>query len=146
MLELNLRVVEGLLPDRTVLVELDVETALSRVGDKRDRIERAGAAFWPVVAEAYRELAARFPERYVVVDGRLAVDVINASNAKALSVGTGSDANALPSFMETFLKVEDQAKLVVEHQVGDQVKDLFLQVNSNGSIWHINARIAIRRL
>ena len=78
VLELNLRVVEGLLPDRTVLVELDVETALSRVGDKRDRIERAGAAFWPVVAEAYRELAARFPERYVVVDGRLAVDELAA--------------------------------------------------------------------
>ncbi|HET6600374.1 MAG TPA: dTMP kinase, partial [Gaiella sp.] len=74
VLELNLRVVEGLLPDLTVLVELDVETALSRVGGKRDRIERADAAFWPVVADAYRELAARFPERYVVVDGRLPVD------------------------------------------------------------------------
>lgn len=70
VLELNLRVVEGLLPDVTVLVEVDVETALSRVGEKRDRIERADAAFWPLVAGAYRELAARFPERYVVVDGR----------------------------------------------------------------------------
>jgi len=78
VLELNLRVVEGLLPDVTVLVELDVETALSRVGGKRDRIERADAAFWPVVAEAYRELAARFPERYVVVDGRLPVEELAA--------------------------------------------------------------------
>ena len=78
VLELNLRVVEGLLPDLTVLVELDVETALSRVGGKRDRIERADAAFWPVVADAYRELAARFPERYVVVDGRLPVDELAA--------------------------------------------------------------------
>ena len=74
------------------------------------------------------------------------VDVINASNAKALSVGTGSDANALPSFMETFLTVDGEAKLVVEHQVGDEVKDVYLQVNSNGSNWHINARISIRRL
>ena len=78
VLELNLRVVEGLLPDLTVLVELDVETALARVGDKRDRIERADAAFWPVVADAYRELAARFPERYVVVDGRLPVEELAA--------------------------------------------------------------------
>ena len=78
VLQLNLRVVEGLLPDLTVLVELDVETALARVGDKRDRIERADAAFWPVVADAYRELAARFPERYVVVDGRLPVDELAA--------------------------------------------------------------------
>jgi dTMP kinase len=74
VLDLNLRVVEGLLPDVTVLVEIDPETALARVGDKRDRIERADAAFWPLVVEAYRDLAARFPDRYVVVDGRLPVE------------------------------------------------------------------------
>jgi hypothetical protein len=73
-------------------------------------------------------------------------DVINASNAKALSVGTGSDANALPSFMDTFLNVTDEAKLVVEHQVGEDVKGLYLQVNENNSVWHINARITIQRL
>jgi dTMP kinase len=73
VLDLNLRVVEGLLPDVTVLVEIDPETALARVGDKRDRIERADAAFWSLVVEAYRDLAARFAERYVVVDGRLPV-------------------------------------------------------------------------
>ena len=70
VLELNLLAVGGLVPDRTVLVEIDVETALSRVGDKRDRIEQAEAEFWPRVVEAYRDLAARYPERYVVVDGR----------------------------------------------------------------------------
>ena len=74
VLDLNLRVVDGLLPDVTVLVEIDPETALARLGDKRDRIERADAAFWPLVVEAYRDLAARFPERYVVVDGRLPVE------------------------------------------------------------------------
>ncbi|WP_179473776.1 hypothetical protein [Mycolicibacterium vinylchloridicum] len=73
-------------------------------------------------------------------------DVINASNAKALSVGTGSDANALPSFMDTFLTVTDEAKLVVEHQVGEDVKGLYLQVNENNSVWHINARITIQRI
>ncbi|MBB3603826.1 hypothetical protein FHT40_003487 [Mycolicibacterium sp. BK556] len=73
-------------------------------------------------------------------------DVINASNAKALSVGTGSDANALPSFMDTFLNVTDEAKLVVEHQVGEDVKGLYLQVNENDSVWHINARITIQRV
>ncbi|HET7367445.1 MAG TPA: dTMP kinase [Gaiella sp.] len=74
VLDLNLRVVDGLLPDVTVLVEIDPDTALARVGEKRDRIERADAAFWPLVVEAYRDLAARFPERYVVVDGRLPID------------------------------------------------------------------------
>ena len=70
VLELNLLAVGGLLPDRTFLVEIDVDTALARVGDKRDRIEQAEAAFWPRVVDAYRDLAARYPERYVVVDGR----------------------------------------------------------------------------
>jgi dTMP kinase len=76
VLELNLRAVEGLLPDRTFLVELDVATALARVGDDGDRIERAGSEFWPRVVEAYRELAGRFPERFVVVDGGRGADEI----------------------------------------------------------------------
>ena len=78
ILELNLEAVGGLLPDRTFLVELDVETALARVGDKGDRIERAAAEFWPRVVDAYRELAERFGERYVVVDGAGGVDEIAA--------------------------------------------------------------------
>jgi dTMP kinase len=76
VLELNLLAVDGLVPDRTVLVEIDVETALARVGDKRDRIEQAEAEFWPRVVDAYRDLAARYPERYVVVDGRRTVPEI----------------------------------------------------------------------
>ena len=70
VLALNLTAVDGLLPDLTFLVEIDVDAALARIGDKGDRIERAEAEFWPRVAEAYRALAARFPERYVVIDGR----------------------------------------------------------------------------
>ena len=74
ILELNLRAVGGLVPDRTFLVEIDTETALARVGEKGDRIERAGTEFWPRVVEAYRALAARYPERYVV-DRRPALDL-----------------------------------------------------------------------
>jgi len=91
VLELNLRAVEGLLPDRTFLVELDVATALQRVGGKGDRIERAGAEFWPRVVEGYRELAGRFPERFVVVDAtRPAGEVATAVTAAAARlVGQG---------------------------------------------------------
>ena len=70
VLALNLTAVGGLLPDLTFLVEIDIDAALARIGDKGDRIERAEAEFWPRVAEAYRALAARFPERYFVIDGR----------------------------------------------------------------------------
>jgi hypothetical protein len=37
-------------------------------------------------------------------------------------------------------------QLVVEHQVGEDVKGLYLQVNENNSVWHINARITIQRI
>ena len=70
VLALNLVVVGGLLPDRTVLVEIDPETAAERVGSSGDRIERDGVALWRRVADAYRALAEGDPGRYVVVDGR----------------------------------------------------------------------------
>jgi dTMP kinase len=73
VLDLNLAVVGGLLPDRTFLVEIDAETALARVGHDRDRIERAGGDFWERVAGAYATLVARYPERYVVLDGRRSI-------------------------------------------------------------------------
>ena len=78
VLALNLTVVGGLLPDRTFLVEIDAETASARVGGVRDRIERAGTDLWARVEEAYRALAARYPERYVVVDGRRPIPEIAA--------------------------------------------------------------------
>jgi hypothetical protein len=48
--------------------------------------------------------------------------------------------------METFPTAKDKANLVVEHQVGNEVKGLYLQVNANGSVWHVNDRISIQRL
>ena len=43
---------------------------MERVGERRDRIEQDLAGLWDRVDGAYRALAERFPERYVVVDGR----------------------------------------------------------------------------
>ena len=74
VLELNLAAVGGLLPDLTVLLEIGTDDAAARVGDERDRIEREDDGFRERVAQGYRKLAARFPERIVVVDGRRAVD------------------------------------------------------------------------
>ena len=70
VLNLNLVAVGGLLPDRTFLVEIDLATAVERVGERRDRIEQDLAALWDRVDGVYRALAGRFPDRYVVVDGR----------------------------------------------------------------------------
>ena len=73
---LNVTAVGGLLPERTFLVEIDVATAAERVGSTRDRIESDGLALWERAAAGYRELAERFPGRYVVIDGRRDPDTI----------------------------------------------------------------------
>ena len=71
VLELNLTAVEGLLPDRTFLLVVDADTGARRVGAERDRIEREDDGFRERVEAAYRELAERYPERIVVLDGAL---------------------------------------------------------------------------
>jgi dTMP kinase len=75
VLELNLRAVHGLLPDTTFLLLVDPETAARRAGGG-DRLERQGAEFRRRVDAAYRQLAARFPERIVALDGTGAPETI----------------------------------------------------------------------
>jgi len=76
VLELNLGVVEGLMPERTILLEIGVADAAGRMGSDLDRIEREDEGFRARVAAAYRELAALFPDRYVIVDGTAAPEEI----------------------------------------------------------------------
>ena len=76
VLELNLAATGGLLPDRTFLLLIDGQTAAARVGDVRDRIERGGAELQADVAGAYEEVARRFPERIVVLDGSLPAETL----------------------------------------------------------------------
>jgi dTMP kinase len=68
VLQLNLVVTDGLLPDRTFLVLVDPDIAYERA-TRSDRIEREGEAFHRAVGEAYRSLAEMFPERITTVDG-----------------------------------------------------------------------------
>jgi dTMP kinase len=68
VLELNLAAVGGLLPDRTVLLLLRPDEAVKRRGGEPDRIEREGDDFAARVDRGYREVARRFPERFLSVD------------------------------------------------------------------------------
>jgi dTMP kinase len=69
VLELNLLVTSGILPDRTFLILVPPEEAAVRRGDEPDRIESEGLGFAAEVDRAYRELARIFAQRVVVVDG-----------------------------------------------------------------------------
>jgi dTMP kinase len=69
VLELNLEATGGLLPDVTFVLLVDPDVARRRMGDERDRIEREDDGFRARVDAAYRELATRFPERVIALDG-----------------------------------------------------------------------------
>ena len=69
VLEVNLAATGRLLPDRTVLLELPAERAAERRGAVADRIEAEADHFHASVADGFADVARRFPDRVVVVDG-----------------------------------------------------------------------------
>jgi dTMP kinase len=88
VLDLNLAAVGGLLPDRTFLLLLDPSEIPARLHREHDRLERESENFHARVAQGYHELAARFPERIVVLDGsrpaeQLAEEVYGALRVSA---------------------------------------------------------------
>ena len=71
VLDLNLTVLDGLLPDRTFVLVMDAAAASARREHEPDRIEREGDLFQAEVGRAFEELARRFPERVELLDGAL---------------------------------------------------------------------------
>jgi dTMP kinase len=69
VLALNMDAIQGILPDMTFLLLVDIEAARERSPAARDRIEREGDAFLGLVDGGFRELAGRFPQRIVIVEG-----------------------------------------------------------------------------
>jgi dTMP kinase len=84
VLELNVDVTGGLMPDCTFVLLVDPELGARRSGSQPDRIEREGADFRAALDRAYRELAELFPERIVTLDGAAEVDEIAARVRAAL--------------------------------------------------------------
>ena len=75
--KLSLWAAEGLLPDITVLLDLDVAIGRDRLDESRtryDRLESEAAEFHTRVRQAYLALAAAEPERFLVLDATLPVD------------------------------------------------------------------------
>lgn len=75
--ELSLWATEGLLPDLTVLLDLDPTVGRERLDASRtryDRLEAEKLDFHTRVRDAYLALAAAEPERFLVLDATLPVD------------------------------------------------------------------------
>ncbi len=69
----------GIMPDLTIHMDLPAEIGISRKKNQAelDRMERETIEFHKKVAEGYRELAKRFPERIVTIDATLDVETIH---------------------------------------------------------------------
>jgi dTMP kinase len=77
--DLSLWAAEGLLPDLTILLDLDETVARERLDadNKRfDRLEAEKNDFHARVREAYLELALAEPERFLVLDASFPVDTL----------------------------------------------------------------------
>jgi dTMP kinase len=73
---------EGLLPDLTVLLDLDPAIGRTRLDAARtryDRLEAEAAEFHVRVRDAYLALAAAEPERFIVLDATLPVEELAAA-------------------------------------------------------------------
>lgn len=84
---------QGIMPDMTILMDLDAEVGLARKKNQAelDRMERESVDFHKKVVAGYRDLADRYPERILKVDAALQVqeihDIIVANIEKKLGLG-----------------------------------------------------------
>lgn len=74
---LSLFAVQGLLPDLTILLDLDAQASLARrakTGQEPDRLEREKVEFFEAVRQGYLSLAAAEPKRFFVVDANQTIE------------------------------------------------------------------------
>jgi dTMP kinase len=76
--ELNVRATGGVLPDLTLLFDLDPAAGFRRIGRRRDHFERQALAFHRRVRRGYLEIQRAEPKRVRLVDAARPPDVVAA--------------------------------------------------------------------
>lgn len=76
LIDLNNYASFSLVPDITFLIDIRPEEALRRMEQNTDRIEDEGMEFQTRVRKTYHELAERFQDRYVLLDGHNTIEDI----------------------------------------------------------------------
>lgn len=75
--DLSLFAVQGLLPNLTILLDMDASAALARrdkTGNEPDRLESEKVEFFEAVRQGYLKLAAAEPDRFFVVDANQGIE------------------------------------------------------------------------
>ena len=81
VLALDRMACRGLVPDLTLLIDIDPETSLARARERQlsrseTRMDEQAAEFHGRVRDAYQAMAAREPRRFRVIDGRADVETV----------------------------------------------------------------------
>jgi len=85
LIELNRFATYDLSPDVTFLIDLHPEEAIKRKNSENDRIEKAGMDLQVRVRNSYLEIAKRFHERIVILDGHDEINNIHQQILEELS-------------------------------------------------------------
>lgn len=83
--DLSLWATTGLLPDLTVLLDVDPAQGRARRGLVHDRVESEGETFHSAVRQGFLDLAALAPDRYLVLDAALDEGDLHADIAKTVN-------------------------------------------------------------
>jgi dTMP kinase len=73
---LNHIATDGLVPDLTILFDIDPELGMKRKGKATDRIEAAGAEFHQRVREGYLKIAESDKNRFIVIDASQSMEKV----------------------------------------------------------------------
>jgi dTMP kinase len=76
--DLSLWATGGVVPDLTIVLDMDAAVGLSRVGNELDRLEQEPQGFHDRVRKAFVELALHAPERYRVVGAVGSIEEVSA--------------------------------------------------------------------
>jgi dTMP kinase len=98
--ELNRWATADLMPDLVVVLDIAAEEGLHRAGAQPDRLEAAGVGFHRKVNTAFRDRAVDDPERYLVLDARLAVEELHARIRDAVLARLAARQEAPPVELE----------------------------------------------
>jgi dTMP kinase len=77
VLSLNVWATQGLFPDLVILLHLEPDRGLARIGAEQDRIEAEDQSFHAKVADAFLKIADDHPERFRIIDADAPPDVVH---------------------------------------------------------------------
>ena len=103
--ELSLWATGGLLPDLTVLLDLDPVAGAARLSGAPDRLERAGSDFHRRARESFLRRASAEPGRWLVIDASAPLDDVQAQ----LRVDVAARLDLTPVVEEAVESTEEQA-------------------------------------